>query len=95
MHTRATSLGNNYPNPFSTETTIPFVIGETTDVSMIIYNMLGQPVIRLLQTTLEPGSHKVTWDGTSDNGDPVAPGVYLCKMLTGSKIFTQRIEFVK
>jgi hypothetical protein len=79
------------PNPFTPNgdgrndrATISFkifqVIG-TTPVSVTIYNTSGIPVKTLLSADSESGEHKVIWDGTDNGGLPVAPGLYLYRIV--------------
>jgi ligand-binding sensor domain-containing protein len=90
-----TSLGDNYPNPFQEETTIPFTIGAKTSVELAVYDMLGQRVTTLVHATMEPGSYNVTWSGTHQGQEKVKPGVYLCKMMAGSYASVKTIEITR
>jgi hypothetical protein len=90
-----TSLGDNYPNPFQEETTIPFTIGAKTSVELAVYDMLGQRVTTLVHATMEPGSYNVTWNGTHQGQEKVKPGVYLCKMIAGSYASVKTIEITR
>lgn len=71
----------NYPNPFNPATTISFEIGggagTKTHVSLAIYDLRGRFVRTLIDRELEPGGHRVAWDGRDANGLEVASGVYL------------------
>lgn len=73
-------LNQNYPNPFNPTTTIEYGLPEAADVSLKIYNILGQKIRNLLNTNLKAGVHKVLWDGKDDRGITVASGVYLYKI---------------
>lgn len=74
------SLEQNYPNPFNPTTTIRFNLAQSGQVTLIVYNLLGQPVRTLADGFLSAGSHAVVWDGTGDDGRPVASGVYLYRL---------------
>jgi hypothetical protein len=89
-----TSLGDNYPNPFSMETTIPYCIGETTVVDLSIYDVLGQRVTTLVKTTQTAGSYEIIWDGANNNHEKVKPGIYFCRMVTGNKVLVKTIELI-
>jgi hypothetical protein len=91
---RTTSLGDNYPNPFSMETTIPYTIGETTEVDLSIYDVLGQRVTTLVKTTQATGSYEIIWDGANNNHEKVKPGIYFCRMVTGNKVMVITIELI-
>jgi len=74
-------LGQNYPNPFNPTTNIQFNLERTADVSLSVYNLLGQHVRTLVEGTVEAGSTTVTWDATDESGRSVASGVYLYRLL--------------
>jgi YVTN family beta-propeller protein len=79
-------LDQNYPNPFNSSTHIPFSLlrEDLSDVSLRVYNLLGQVVRQLVIPPLEDGRGMVTWDGRDDAGKLVASGLYLCRLEVGS-----------
>lgn len=54
-------LEQNFPNPFNPSTTISFVLPESAEVTLTIYNTLGQKVDELVNTTLESGRYSYVW----------------------------------
>jgi hypothetical protein len=93
-------LGPNMPNPFAVSTLIsygvPEVAGaESLPVRLMIYNLLGQALITLVDAQQPPGSYAVTWDGCSESGDPVASGVYLYRLECGGEVVTRRCVLVR
>jgi hypothetical protein len=81
-------LSQNYPNPFNPTTTIEFVLHEQAQVSIEIFNILGQRVRSLVASDLfDAGYHNVQWTGTSDAGIAVPSGTYFYRMSVGD--FTQ------
>ncbi len=83
-------LGQNYPNPFNPTTTIAYTIGvdsdgaKTQDVTLDIFNILGQKVKTLVEGPKAPGEYTVEWDGNNSNGGSVATGIYLYRMQVGA-----------
>ncbi|MEX0747104.1 MAG: kelch repeat-containing protein [Rhodothermales bacterium] len=79
-------LDQNHPNPFSTWTTIPYVVaGELSGhVVLEIYDVRGRLVNRLLDAHLAPGPHEIAWDGTEANGASVSSGVYFYLLRQGA-----------
>lgn len=69
-----------FPNPFNPSTEVRFDLPETAEVGIVIYNVLGQPVREVLEGVLEAGRHVVVWDGRDQRGEPLASGVYLCRL---------------
>lgn len=77
-------LRQNYPNPFNPRTNISYQISRFGHVSLDIYNVKGQLVIRLVDDIQAPGEHFVAWDGTDQRGALVSSGVYFYRLATGS-----------
>ncbi len=93
----ALELEQNYPNPFNPITTINFQLVEKAAVLISIYDMLGREVATPIYGIYNAGRHKVTWNGTDDNGTRVASGVYIYRiraMAGQSKVFEQQRKMV-
>lgn len=69
-------LLQNYPNPFNPQTKIKFEIPMQSDVTLRIYNVLGQKIISLKDGVLDAGRYSVEWNGQNDFGNNVASGIY-------------------
>ena len=65
---RETALGDNYPNPFTGKTTIPFIIGQETDADLAVFDVLGNKVNTLVHAVLSQGGHSVEWNADNNNG---------------------------
>lgn len=85
----------NYPNPFNPSTTLRYHLPEDTEVTLTIYNLLGQKVRTLVQGRKAAGVHTVRWDGTNDAGALVASGTYLVRLAAGEFVGVQKVAFVK
>jgi hypothetical protein len=72
----------NYPNPFSNETTIEYSIVEAGDVSLDVFDALGQLVVTLAMGHREPSTYTVAWNGRSANGREVPTGLYVIRLTT-------------
>ena len=70
-------LNQNFPNPFNSNTRIVFHLKKTSDVTMAIYNTLGQKVRTLIEAMQPAGDKCVSWDGQDDSGRTVSSGLYL------------------
>jgi len=75
----------NYPNPFNPETTISFNLPKTSEIQLEIYNIKGQKVKTLINDSLYPGNHSITWNGKDAAGKIVGSGLYLYKLKIGDK----------
>lgn len=89
------ALEPNVPNPFNPSTTIAYQLPEAGDVSMIIYNLVGQQVRTLVKGTHEAGFQSVVWDGRDDFGRQVASGVYIYRLQAGSFSQAHRMMLLK
>ena len=78
----AFALEQNYPNPFNPETAIVYILPETAHVSLIIYNVVGQEVRRLVDATQASGQQRILWDGKDASGSHVPSGVYYYRLST-------------
>ncbi|MFQ6616956.1 MAG: FlgD immunoglobulin-like domain containing protein, partial [Fidelibacterota bacterium] len=75
-------LFQNMPNPFNAVTTIRFSLPEESDVTLVVYDILGHEVARLVSgKTYRTGTHVVLWDGKDGYGAPASSGVYLYRMV--------------
>jgi CotH kinase protein/Chitobiase/beta-hexosaminidase C-terminal domain/Lamin Tail Domain/FlgD Ig-like domain len=87
-------LKQNYPNPFSENTTIEFQTSQSTNASLMIINVLGQVVKTLANQNLEPGFHSYDWDGTDQNGTPVKGGLYFYQLRTEISQLTRKLFYL-
>ena len=85
----------NSPNPFNPTTEIQFSLPEALDVSIVIYNMLGQKVKTLVDERMDTGKHSRVWNGKDDKGRTVGSGIYLYRMKAGSFQQTKRMLILK
>jgi photosystem II stability/assembly factor-like uncharacterized protein len=94
---RSNPLRQNYPNPFNPQTTITFTIPEGPPVqsTLLIYNVHGREVRRMIDGACEPGDHTVTWDGRDDAGEFVPSGVYFYTLKTGKTVQTRKMIVAK
>ncbi len=74
------SLKPNYPNPFSFETTIPYMIPEHCKVNILIYDVYGKIVKSLMDYERSPGNYEIVWDGRNEQGTYVEDGIYYCRL---------------
>jgi len=89
------ALYQNYPNPFSNQTTIQYDVAEATSVKIYIYNTLGQLVKTIDQGENSVGTHTVEWDGKNDDGDTLSSGVYFYQLRTKDFNKTMKMLLVK
>jgi parallel beta-helix repeat protein len=78
------SLKANYPNPFNPRTNIAFDLPEESHVTLIIYDISGREVVKLVDGNLHEGFRHAIWDGKDKSGNQVSSGVYLYSIRTSS-----------
>jgi hypothetical protein len=89
------ALHQNTPNPVAGMTEVRYEVARTSDVSIKVYNAMGQLVNTLVDDRIDPGRYSANWDGRNFAGDKVASGVYFYKMETGSFSATKKMLIVK
>ena len=72
----------NYPNPFVRETIIRFNSIKKGHFKIRILDVTGREISVLLDKIISRGLHEILWNGTTNNGVSVRPGIYFCE-LTG------------
>jgi hypothetical protein len=90
-------LMQNYPNPFNPATQISYSLKEQAQVTLQVFNQLGQLVNTLQEGSQSSGTYTVQWNGLDVNGIDVASGVYIVKMqaVGKSQVFTDFIKAIK
>jgi hypothetical protein len=92
----AFALGNNFPNPFNPETTIPVSVPLASEIRLVVYNILGSEVRTVYAGPVEAGRYWFKWDGRNEHGNTVATGVYFVRLTTSKGLsFIQKMAFVK
>jgi hypothetical protein len=89
------TLLSNYPNPFNPVTTIPFTLERASTIGLVVYNLQGEMVRRLVTGQYPAGFHTVTWDGRNSSDQPVASGIYLYRLETDQQTCCRRMTLLK
>jgi hypothetical protein len=80
----AAALYAPYPNPFNTTVLLRYDLPSSGAVQLEVYDALGRRVRRLVDASQDAGVHGVEWNGTDDEGERVASGVYLVSLRAGT-----------
>lgn len=83
-------MGQNYPNPFNPSTTISFSIAQEEFVNLSVYNMLGEKVDELINSSLKPGSYSREFKSNS-----LTSGTYFARIETASFKKTIKMSLLK
>ncbi|MCH8904588.1 MAG: T9SS type A sorting domain-containing protein, partial [Bacteroidetes bacterium] len=97
-HGNLNSLGV-YPNPYQDKTEIVYELRENADVSIIVYNILGEEVARLYEGTQPAGQHQIQFSNEKERSATAVvvrnentSGIYILKMtINESEVYTRRI----
>ncbi|MEE9430756.1 MAG: DUF4038 domain-containing protein [Melioribacteraceae bacterium] len=84
------SLLQNYPNPFNPSTKIRFGLPNESKVSLVVYNVLGEQIIRLVDKQLKAGFHEVEF-----NNQMQSSGIYFYRLQAGKYVETKKMILLK
>lgn len=89
------TLSSNYPNPFNPITSIRYNLKTDSEVTITIYDLLGNVINKLFKGTQNAGSKKINWNATNNAGDQVSSGVYIYKIETNNSSNFGRMMYLK
>jgi len=85
----------NFPNPFNPSTTIQYVLPETGQVRIAVYDARGALVKNLLNRSQGAGAQAVVWDGTTEAGRPAVSGVYWVRLQSPAVTQTHKVLLIR
>jgi len=87
---RSYELTQNYPNPFNPITTIDYSLQSRSDISLIVFDLNGQEVARLIDEERAAGKHSVKWDASN-----LASAIYFYRLKAGNFVQTKKMALLK
>ena len=84
------SLWQNFPNPFNPVTTIKYQIPHRSNVSLKVYDILGNKIAELVNEEKSAGVHKANWNAAN-----LSSGVYFYQLKAGSYTETKKMILLK
>jgi hypothetical protein len=84
------SLGQNYPNPFNPSTKINYELSSRQNITVRVYDVLGNEIVKLVDEEKPAGIYELTWNAVN-----VPSGVYYYRMQAGSFVETKKMVLVK
>ncbi|UCE65799.1 MAG: T9SS type A sorting domain-containing protein [Candidatus Zixiibacteriota bacterium] len=84
------ALGNNYPNPFNSSTTIEFSLDKPQFVALTVYDLLGREINTLLEAEKPSGTHRIFFDASD-----LSSGVYFYRLQAGDLVASKRMILLK
>lgn len=88
-------LGEAFPNPFNPMTVIEYDLAAETPVDLMIYDVLGRRIRRLVSGTQSAGRYVVAWDGLNAQGTLSSSGVYLYRLQTPDFVETKKVTLLR
>ena len=84
------SIANIFPNPFNPITTIKYGLPYIGMVKIVVYDISGRQVARLLNNIQAPGFHSIAWDASS-----YPSGLYFIRMESNNFSETRKVLLIK
>ena len=84
------SLQQNYPNPFNPKTIINYQLSMNSDVSLIVYDVTGKEIVKLVSQYQTAGQYAVVFDATN-----LPSGIYFYKLQAGEFVETRKMILLK
>jgi len=88
-------FNNVYPNPFNLTTNISFSNPKLQNISISIYNVLGEEIKLIANKEFLPGDYNFSWNGKKNSNGIVNSGVYFVKLSTTDIQLIQKILLIK
>jgi len=89
------NLYQNYPNPFNPSTLIKYALPKSSNVSLVIYNLMGQGIMTWEESNVPPGYYEITWNGATRAGIPVSSGMYIYRIVAGDFVSTNKMVLLR
>jgi hypothetical protein len=84
------NLEQNYPNPFNPNTSINYTLAERSNVSIKVYDVLGEEVATLVNTNQDAGAHTINFDASN-----LASGLYIYTLNAGNFTSSKKMMLLK
>jgi len=89
------ALNQNYPDLFNPTTQIHYNLPEEQFVTIIIYDIMGRMVRKLMNVKQSAGYHSVSWDAKNAIGEGVSAGMYIYTINTGKFRSSKKMLILK
>ena len=89
------ALYQNYPNPFNGHTLIKYSVPNNGHVKLIIFNIIGEEVVRLVDQQMQTGQYTVQWDGRNCQQQSVPSGIYIQQLITKDLSLNKKMLLIK
>jgi photosystem II stability/assembly factor-like uncharacterized protein len=83
-------ISQNYPNPFNPATNIVFSIAESSNIKIVVYNLIGEEIAVLLNEHKNSGQYEINFDGSG-----LSSGIYYYQLITPNYITTKKMILLR
>ena len=88
-------LAPSYPNPFNNAMTVVFGMPTAGPAKLGVFDIQGRAVRHLLDGQVKAGWTRTIWDGRSDDGIALAPGMYVIRLAADGRVTTKSVRLVR
>jgi hypothetical protein len=88
-------LAPSYPNPFTNSLTVSFGMPMAGPAKLAVFDIQGRTVRHLLDGTVKAGWTRTVWNGRSDEGVMLAPGMYVIRLSAAGRVTTKSVRLVR
>jgi hypothetical protein len=88
-------LQQNFPNPFSSQTTIGFEIADASKVNVTIFDLAGNQVKTLTNGNYPSGKYSLEWNGTNDSGQSLGSGIYFYVLKANDQMISKKMIYTR
>jgi hypothetical protein len=88
------TLGQNYPNPFTTGTTFEFELNDPAKAMVILCDFSGNTIRTLINKNLPAGKYSLGWDATDEHGSRVPGGMYFYVLLADGEKISRKMIYI-
>ncbi len=89
------TLGQSLPNPVKENARIYYELPNEADVTLKVYNLIGQEVRTLVNGNEKSGIHSVTFDANDSNGNKLPQGIYFYRLTVGKRSLTRKLTILR
>ncbi|MCB0845745.1 MAG: T9SS type A sorting domain-containing protein [Bacteroidetes bacterium] len=82
----SSTLSQNHPNPFRSQTMIPFTIEKTGNVQLVLYDLSGNEIAQLVNEKMVAGDHQILFDRTG-----LAQGIYIYALFHQGEVISKKM----
>jgi arylsulfatase A-like enzyme len=92
---REHALKQNFPNPFNHNTVIEYWLPERSHTEIHVYDLKGQSIRTLVNSSRSAGRHRIEWDGRNNAGQLVSSGQYLIRIVADDFEYVRKATLLK